>query len=136
MGKYKEVRAIVIEVLSDRKWHTTEELQRECEMKGVGLDGERGPIYNIVHQLKIKEIIDSNGAGEYRMREEKLNQTANNILEENDELENSIKVIKMSLEKYKRFNWIKCSEEELQKARMNVGIIKELSDEIQHELDW
>ena len=34
MGKYKEIREIVFDVLSDREWHTVDEIQKKCEEGG------------------------------------------------------------------------------------------------------
>lgn len=65
MGKYQKVREIIREVMKDGKSHTPEELERVCKVKGVDLRNNRGPIYNIVHQLKQKGEIVSDGENGY-----------------------------------------------------------------------
>lgn len=55
MGKYKDVREVIVNTLSDEKWHGVDEIQSKCEGEGINLEGDRGPIYNVVHQLKKKE---------------------------------------------------------------------------------
>lgn len=52
MGKYKEVREVIVNSLSDKQWHGVDEIQSKCEEEGINLEGNRGPIYNVVHQLK------------------------------------------------------------------------------------
>ena len=54
MGKYKEVREVIVNSLSDKQWHGVDEIQSKCEEEGINLEGNRGPIYNVVHQLKKK----------------------------------------------------------------------------------
>lgn len=49
MGKYKEVREVIVNSLSDKQWHGVDEIQSKCEEEGINLEGNRGPIYNVVH---------------------------------------------------------------------------------------
>ena len=90
---------------------------------GIGFEGGRGPIYNAVHQLKKKGKIEANGNGAYRICEKNVNDKEENettqekFYKYDDELAESIKNIEKHLEKYKKFNWINCREDELQEAR-------------------
>ena len=65
MGKYQKVREVIREVMKDGKVHTPEELEMICKKKGIDLRNDRGPIYNIVHQLKQKGEIISDGENGY-----------------------------------------------------------------------
>ena len=65
MGKYQRVREIIREAMKDGKVHTAEDLERLCEKKGIHLCNNRGPIYNVVHQLKQKGEIVSDGENGY-----------------------------------------------------------------------
>ncbi|MBQ8518743.1 MAG: hypothetical protein IJ455_03930 [Agathobacter sp.] len=79
MGKYQRVREIIREVMKDGKVHTPEELERACEIEGVYLHKDRGPIYNIVHQLKQKGEIASDGENGYiSINAERINMEPNN----------------------------------------------------------
>ena len=62
MGKYGEVRKVIMEVLCDQEWHTIDDLQNKCEVRGITLE-DRSPIYNVTHQLKKRGKIDTNGMG-------------------------------------------------------------------------
>lgn len=137
MGKYKKVREVIANVLSDKQWHGVDEIQSECEEEGINLQGDKGPIYNVVHQLKKKGKIEANGMGEYKI----CNQDTENIQsEENKSFNNrksqlidNIKSIEIYLAKYKDFDWINCSDIELQDARRNVARLLGLAQKIQKE---
>lgn len=63
MVKYKKVREVIVNVLSDKQWHGVDEIKNKCEEVGINLKGDKGPIYNVVHQLKKKGKIEANGMG-------------------------------------------------------------------------
>lgn len=80
MGKYQRVREVVREMMKDGKVHTAEEMEKMCETKGINLYHDRGPIYNIVHQLKQKgEIISDGESGYVSIKGERISTTTNNI---------------------------------------------------------
>ena len=137
MGKYKEVREVIVNALSDRKWHGVHEIQRKCEEEKINLDGDRGPIYNVVHQLKKKGLLEANGMGEYRICKDDTEHAEEKILEpdnyQKNQLIESIESIDMYLTKYKKFNWINCSDGELQEARSNVLRLLDLAQKIEKE---
>ena len=135
MGKYREVREVIINILSDKQWHGIDEIQSKCEGEGINLEGNRGPIYNVMHQLKKKGKIEANGMGEYRVwnqdigciekrKTELTNKQKNQLIE-------SIENIEIYLVKYKNFDWINCSDEELQYARSNVTRLLDLAQKIE-----
>lgn len=138
MGTYSEVRGIVIDVLSDQEWHTTEELQRKCEESGIMLNGERHSIYNAVHRLKKRGKIEGNGAGRYRMVientevEDEIGCDTEKVIEGNN-IEQAIlnieKLLKF-LTIYKNFDWINCSDEECRNARKDARRLLALADKI------
>lgn len=139
MGKYKEVRKIVMTILCDQKWHTIEELQNKCEAEGLSFEGGRGPIYNVAYQLKKKGEIEANGRGEYRICEQNAenNKSIEVIQKYSDDntkkLDKFINSIEVYLERYKKFNWISCTDEELQNARNNVVKLIKLAQKINNE---
>lgn len=138
MKKYRELKKILLESLSDGNWHTTDELQEKGEEFGISFESGRGPIYNIMHQLKKDGEVEANGVGQYKLNfshgvkeEQKLNQESYCML--NDELMESIKKIETLILKYRKFNWVNCSEKELQEARFVVNRLIKLSEKIQNE---
>lgn len=136
MVKYKDVRAIVLEELADQEWHTTKNLHDKCESLGLNFNGNKGPLYNVLHQLKKKRILESSGTGDYRLLTD--NTTLNsspNTKEKKAELQPSIKIIESYITKYKKFDWINCSNQELLAARNNVSILLALSRKISNEFE-
>lgn len=138
MGKYGEVRKVIMEVLCDQEWHTIDDLQNKCEVRGIALE-DRSPIYNVTHQLKKRGKIDTNGMGKYRMCKKNQEQNENTELEQEHsdiyekQLIKSIENIEIYLEKYKKFDWINCSDMELKEARENVARLLELEEKIKNE---
>ena len=65
MGKYHRLRECIREIMKDGKVHTAEDLEMFCENSGIHLCGNRGPIYNVVYQLKQKGEIISDGENGY-----------------------------------------------------------------------
>lgn len=138
MKNYGKVRKILIEYLSDGNWHTTDELQQKCEEFGISFEGGRGSIYNLVHQLKSAGELETTGAGLYRLRscqemEEEQETEQENVYALDDELQEGIKKIEDIILKYRKFDWINCSEKELKEARCTVNRLLKLSDEIKNE---
>ena len=136
-GKYKEVREVIVNSLSDKQWHGVDEIQSKCEEEGINLEGNRGPIYNVVHQLKKKGKIEANGIGEYRICKQSVEPVKKGRMEfsnkQKNQLEVSIGNIEMYVDKYKKFDWINCSDEELQDARSNVTRLLDLAKKVEKE---
>lgn len=94
MSKYQKIREIVRETMKDGKLHTAEELQRECEKKGIEVSKNRTDIYNIVHQLKKKgEILADKGNG-YVLADQNqhafLSEKAKDVVSTNQQIEDSM----------------------------------------------
>ena len=58
-------REAILHVLSDEKYHTLDEIQEKCEEQGLNLDGNRGPIYNMIYKMKQHGIVESPRKGIY-----------------------------------------------------------------------
>lgn len=117
LGEDREKQLLVNLEESGRK-------RADCVIGKINLEGNRGPIYNVVHQLKKKGKIEANGIGEYRICKQSVEPVKKGRMEfsnkQKNQLEVSIGNIEMYVDKYKKFDWINCSDEELQDARSNV----------------
>lgn len=137
MGKYKDVREVIVNTLSDEKWHGVDEIQSKCEGEGINLEGDRGPIYNVVHQLKKKGKVEANGMGEYRICNQDIEHIekggCESFCSQKNELLKNIESIEIYLVKYRNFDWINCSDEELQDARSNMTTLLDLARKIEKE---
>lgn len=136
MVKYKEVREVIINILADKQWHGVGEIQNKCQEDGIKLDGDKAPIYNVVHQLKKKGKIEANGMGEYRMCRLDVDYVvmgASGTYNKKNQLIESIKNIESYLNKYKNFDWINCTDEELQDARIDVARLLDLAQKVEKE---
>lgn len=134
MVKYKDVRVIALEELADQKWHTIQELQEKCESLGIDFEGNKSSLYNVLHQLKKKNILESSGTGDYKLLTDNTTQPSpDSSGDKTAELKTSIKTIESYINKYKKFDWINCSEQELHQARNNVAALLTLSGKIDNE---
>ena len=128
---------MLINALSDKQWHGVDEIQSKCEEEGINLKGDRGPIYNVVHQLKKKGKIEANGMGEYRICKQSIEQVKEGKLETSNKQENQLEVsienIEIYMNKYKNFDWVNCSDEELRDARSNVTKMLDLAKKVERE---
>lgn len=132
MKESRELNSIIWELLQDKEWHTAEEIQQLCEHKGIALENGRFPIYNVVHWWKKKKKIISNGKGGYKMINEFNKDIETHTTE--DELKESIAKINSKLIEYGKFDWIRCSDTELQQARDIARELISLAERIQTNL--
>ena len=50
--KYRGIGNVILNILEDNEWHTTDQLVDECRECGIDLEGAREPVYNAVFRLK------------------------------------------------------------------------------------
>lgn len=138
MRKYRKIGEVVMDVLSDQQWHKLDELQTKCEEAGITFEGGRGPVYNVAYRLKEKGKIEGNGMGEYKMHVQSMEccekeDVVGTSKNQETQLIESIKMIETHLMIYKNFDWINCSEYELNEARSNVTRLLDLARTIEKE---
>ena len=132
-------REAILHVLSDEKYHTLDEIQEKCEEQGLNLDGNRGPIYNMIYKMKQHGIVESPRKGIYCACvdvQPLLNSYVLDVQEKrkaiiDQELQSALGVIESYMEKYTGAWWTKCTEEELEKGRASAEILLELKDKIE-----
>lgn len=131
MAKYRDVRSYIMEALSDGKWHTTDELQKICENHGVVFLNGKGPIYNILYQQKKAGRVEADGTGAYRILKETQNENMRE--EENEDVNRAFTEIEKIIIKYKKFDWVNCTDDELKEARYYSSRLLILASTIQNE---
>ena len=101
MGKYQKIREVIRGVVKDGKTHTAEEFERLCEKNGIYLQSNRGAIYNVVHQLKQKGEIVSDGENGYLLcRSDEKSDTNTCEIKKNNKLDLSdFEIIKSAIRK-------------------------------------
>lgn len=138
--KYKGIGNVILNILEDNEWHTTDQLVDECRKCGIDLEGAREPVYNAVFRLKNKGLIENGGAGRFRKKTCNNEKTAEEKSAESDvenemDFMSALEVVKREIENCRKIKWMQCSENELKKARETVRQLAELSDEIQQTIE-
>lgn len=113
MGKYREVRNIIMEVLSDREWHKIDELQKNVRLWEQVLKVEEVRFIMLFIDQKKKGKIEANGNGAYRICEKNVNDK-----EENETTQ----------EEFYKY------DDELQEARFYANKLIKLSEKIRNEI--
>lgn len=100
MGKYQKIREIIRNVMKDGKTHTAEEFERLCEKNGIYLQNNRGAIYNVVHQLKQKGEVISDGENGYLLKRCDNVDISSKVLSENTSIDlNEFEIIRPAIRK-------------------------------------
>ena len=127
----KQIKAIILKLLSDGNTHSMQEIKDYVLSQNIILDKTSTLIRNILHNLK-KEYpnLTNPSRGVYRL-----------LLDENTqndhyaELNNSIATIEQTLLECQTFNWYSCSDEELKVARTKVKMLLRLANAITSKLN-
>ena len=130
MSTGKQIKKIILEILSDGKEHSIQEIKDHVLSRNIVLDQTSTLIRNILHNLK-KEYPNllNPSRGVYRL-----------LLAENAkpdyyvELNHSIATIEQTLQECQNFNWYSCSDEVLEVARTKVKLLLRLANAITSKL--
>lgn len=130
MTQSKQIKQIILDLLSDYKEHTTQEFNDVLATNGIQLDSTSSLLRNVMFNLKKENPYLTNPCrGVYQLKSSEKT-TANNT----STLETSVLEIKKAISRYKSFNWYSCSDTELEDARAQVRTLLTLANTITKEL--
>lgn len=128
MSKSKEIKKIIMEILKDGEVHTAEEIRMACLERGIIGSEEANIVRGAVFSLKKEnENFVAVEKGRYKLEKEKDLEKCI----EKDEFEEVIKYLRKKINMFKNFNWITCTDEELEVSRKQIMLLRDLSDEIE-----
>ncbi|MFR5466387.1 MAG: hypothetical protein ACLTHR_12270 [Agathobacter rectalis] len=126
MAISEEIKKRIYSVLGDGKVHYTEEIRKKCVDDGILKEDEVGKIRGVVYYLKKRDSrIKSEGRGKYRLVDGVQDNTMTN-----DDLQNAIETIENCMDEWRSINWLRCSEDQLNKIRDDFKDLKFLAKEI------
>lgn len=130
MTQSKQIKQIILTLLSDNREHTTKEFNDVLATNGIQLDSSSSLLRNVMFNLK-KEFsnLENPRRGVYRLKNSEKT-TENNTAT----LDASVLEIKKAISRYKSFNWYSCSDTELEAARAQVRTLLALANTITKEL--
>lgn len=127
MSKSKEIKKVIMDILQDGNIHTAEEIRTVCARKGIIDIKEsnvvRGAIFTLKKENECFVAVDK---GKYKLR--RINDVEESIV--HDEFDKVIKYLEKKVNVFKRFNWITCTDEELEIARKQITVMMNLADDI------
>lgn len=130
MKKSAQVKKYILELLSDGKEYTTTEIKEYILSKNIKLEKNSTLIRNVLYNLKRENSSFTNTErGKY-----KLISKPSTLQNDYSELKNAISIIEKNLKEYKHFNWISCSDLELEIARSKTQMLINLSSQIKIEM--
>lgn len=131
MSTDKQIRPIILDILSDGKEHSIQEIKDYVLSQDIVLDKTSTLLRNILHNLK-KEYPNllNPSRGVYRLLLTKDSKT-----DDYDELNRSIATIEQTLQDCQNFNWYSCSDRELEVARTKVKLLLRLANTITSKLN-
>lgn len=122
MSDYGELKNTILEILSDDQCYTTSQIAEECQKRGIILDEGRASIYNTTFQLNKKGLIKKIGRGLFKQK------GADDTKEE--AIDEAISIINRKLDYCSNLNWMRCSDDELKRARSDMNRLLKLADDI------
>lgn len=130
MTMRQQIRKTILELLSDGKEHSTQEINNYIFSIGIVLDKNSSLIRNVMHSLK-KECpnLTNPSRGIYKL----VNPNADYI-NQYSELKTSIATIEKTLQECKNVNWYICTDTELKIIRTKAQMLLNLANTITHTL--
>lgn len=131
MSTGKQIKTIILDILSDGKEHSIQEIRDFVLSQDIVLDKTSTLLRNILHNLK-KEYPNllNPSRGVYR-----LLLTEDSKTDDYDKLNRSIATIEQVLQDCHNFNWYSCSDRELEVARTKVKLLLRLANTITSKLN-
>lgn len=127
ISKCKEIKIIIKELMSDGELHTVDEIYQLAIQKKVIKDKKDAAVKNALYQLKKEDSnFTSEGQGRYRMKKEKETESYSEIT-----LDDSINKIVNVVEKFKKFDWVNCTDDELSDMREEIRKVRNLYFDMQ-----
>lgn len=130
MKKGSQVKKCILVLLSDGKEHTTSEIREYISTQNIYLEKSSTLIRNVLYNLKHENSnIINTDRGVYKLQINK-----DSVEPSDSDLNNAIKVIEKNLQEYKHFNWITCSDLQLDVARSKAQKLINLAHKINCEI--
>ena len=113
-------------MLQDGKIHTIDEIYNECVEKGMINVEDKGSVRSAIFTLKAEnKRFVAVEKGKYKLND--IDEEENTM---GDEFEKALESIKKRINELKKFNWVTCSDEELNTARKQINSMMKLHDDI------
>ena len=134
MSKSSEIRTIIRHLLSDGADCSVEDVWNECVKQAVISPKERSIVRAALYYMKQRGEITALPTGKYQacrdMKEpgtEQLRICALDLAE----LQEFDRRIEQTCQELRHFNWIMCSDSELEQAREKVFLLRQIRDRLQ-----
>ena len=135
--KNRGISSMILTILDEGGEYTTAQLAEECRKRGIELEeNEVGPVYAAVSRLSRTGKVGKNGKlYSKKMTTDSDNASAKENCGDDTEFTRGIKAIEAEIEKYKNFDLLNASDEQISIARKNVKKLKSILNKIQKSVE-
>ncbi len=128
MTKGAAIRKIIYDVLADGEIHSATEIKNKAIESGIMIDEKSTSLRNAIYHIKREDTnFKTVDRGMYVL-------TSNTSEESVICFEEALRIIEIEITKLRNFNWLTCSEQELNVARNKVRELKKMQSAIHNLL--
>lgn len=118
MSTQQLLKQMIYEIMNDHKTHTSLELQTEAIRRNILVADNSTAIRNAIFNIRKEDpLFTSPQKGEYLLLSSKP---------EKDAFTLALETIHLRITELQRFNWITCSDFELENARNDISLLKKM----------
>lgn len=128
MNKGNQIKLLILELCSDGKKHSCEEINQYVLSRGIKLEPNTSLVRSALFSLKKTNVNFINvDHGEYQLQSISSNLSANQLID-------AINIINRSLNSYNNFAWYRCDDAHLLTARNEISLLLNLAETINQKL--
>lgn len=134
MSKSGSIKSLIMELLNDGKTHTVDEIRSEAYKQNLAEEGEKDValINSAIFLLRKKNLITCESRGNYRLQTSEEKSAAENTAKpasgkKRAKYSEEANSLLQRAEELKNFDWLNCTSNELEKARKDAALLKDLS---------
>lgn len=127
MSLVAEITKVIREVLMDGKVHSLSEIKAKIEKQNVKIKKGSSALRSTIYKMKQRGEIVALEPGVYRLEQSRIAMLDEQKIFSVQELQKILPRLKSTMQTLKNFNWMQCSEIELNEAREKAMLLENMS---------
>ncbi|MBO1679067.1 hypothetical protein [Bittarella massiliensis (ex Durand et al. 2017)] len=129
MSMAGEIRRAARQVYADGQAHENAEVRDELARRGFPVPSDSAALRSVLHQMKERGEIELVRPGVYRLTAvTEGDETASSLPFSLEELAAQKQRLERTIQEIKAFDWLRCSDAELQRAREKAALLRQMAD--------